>query len=200
MPDRRHVAVLLAAGGSLRLGRPKQLLQRDGESLVHRAARLALQTTPSRLIVVLGAQGDEIAAPLQDLAWQRIDNPDWREGLGSSLRLVQRALAAETASTLLLGCDQPALDVAHLQTLLAAARAAHSGCAATAYGERVGLPALVSAALLQSASPQGDRGLRDALARPPRAQLGIIDAGELALDIDTPEELARARAVGLVDA
>ena len=42
-----HVAVVLAAGGSTRLGRPKQLLTRDGEALVHRAARLALACTSS---------------------------------------------------------------------------------------------------------------------------------------------------------
>ena len=59
---RAHVAVLLAAGGSTRLGQPKQLLTRDGEPLVRRMARLLSHTSPRRLYVIVGAHYDTFGA------------------------------------------------------------------------------------------------------------------------------------------
>ncbi len=63
----RHAVVLLAAGGSRRLGAPKQLVDVDGESLVRRAARAALATDPSQALVVVGAHADAVWSAVADL-------------------------------------------------------------------------------------------------------------------------------------
>lgn len=194
-----HAAVVLAAGGSTRLGRPKQLLTRDGETLVHRAARLAIATGATRVLVVIGAQADDVAGAVRDLPVECLFNTLWHEGLAGSVRIAAEALDHATGATLLLACDQPALDAAHLQTLLEAARRTASGSAATRLGDRVGIPAVVAPGMLQAAlAVQADRGLRDALNAPNADVIGC-DAPDLAFDIDTPEDVAIAVAKGWLD-
>ena len=194
-----HAAVVLAAGGSTRLGRPKQLLTRAGETLVHRAARLALASGASRVLVVVGAYADDVDAAVGDLPVACLVNARWREGLAGSVRVAADALATHAHATLLLTCDQPALDVAHLQALLEASRRAPSGSAATRFGDRVGIPAVVAPATLRAAlAGQGDRGLRDVLNA---VGAGVIacDAPDLVLDIDTPDDVATAVSRGWLD-
>ena len=101
---------------------------------------------------------------------------------------------------LLLGCDQPALEVAHLDALLAGTDAASSGCAATGYGARLGLPAVVAPALLALAAVlRGDQGLRAPLNALAPDSIGRLDAPELQFDLDTPADVARAIERGLLD-
>ena len=113
-----HVAVVLAAGGSRRLGQPKQLLKRDGETLVHRAVRLALETKPQRVLLVVGGHAQAMRDAVADLDVEVVMNAGWEEGLASSVRAAAVALAGNQARCLLLACDQPALQHSHLQQLL----------------------------------------------------------------------------------
>ncbi|PPJ43101.1 nucleotidyltransferase family protein [Pseudoxanthomonas sp. KAs_5_3] len=193
------VAVVLAAGGSTRLGRPKQLLTRDGETLVHRAARLALASGASRVLVIVGAYAGDVVAAVRDLPVECVVNAKWSEGLAGSVRIAVDALAPHDHATLLLTCDQPALDVAYLHALQEASRRAPSGSAATRFGDRVGVPAVVAPTMLHAAlAVQGDRGLRDAL-NAAGADVIACDAPDLGVDIDTPEDLAAAVARGWLD-
>ena len=195
-----HAAVVLAAGGSRRLGRPKQLLQRGGETLVHRALRLAMDTAPDRLLVVCGGYTEQVVAAVQDLPVELLINTHWREGLGSSLHVAASALARHAGPTLIQSCDQPALAVAHLQTLLDLAQHALSGCAATLHGERIGIPVVVSAPVLRTAySLRGDHGLGQVLNAFPRDGLAVMAAAELQDDLDTEEDVAAAIAKGWLD-
>ncbi|HEY0504816.1 MAG TPA: nucleotidyltransferase family protein [Lysobacter sp.] len=198
----RHAAVVLAAGGSRRLGRPKQLLTRDGETLVHRAVRLAAGTHPSRLLAVVGAHANEIAEALQlisvDHRLALVANPDWESGLAGSLAVAARALEGFDAPVLIVACDQPALEEHHLQALLEGAAQSPAGCAATRHGTRLGVPAMVAPSMLaQAHGLSGDVGLGARLT----ATSGVwtLDAPELAHDIDTPDDVARAVAMGWLD-
>ncbi len=200
MNESAHVAVVLAAGGSRRLGQPKQLLQRGGETLVHRAVRLAAATAPRRLLVVVGAYRVDVGAVLRDQPCELVENHEWEQGLSSSLRCAARALEDSDGSILLLGCDQPALELAHLRALLASAAQSKSGCAATAHNEVFGIPAVATPALLQQAKTLvGDRGLRALLNASGRERLGVLRAPELAFDLDTPADVRLAIARGLLD-
>jgi molybdenum cofactor cytidylyltransferase len=195
-----HVAIVLAAGGSHRLGRPKQLLRRGGETLVHRAVRLAAATQPRRLLLVIGAHADEVREAVADLRVEILINNEWQEGLASSLRAAVGALGEDGASALILGCDQPALEQIHLQRLLAGAAVSSSGCAATLHGTARGVPAVVSAAVLQEArGVHGDRGLRGSLQQLPSDSLYLLEAVELEFDLDTPADVEKAAADGLID-
>lgn len=195
-----HDVVVLAAGGSRRLGRPKQLLVRDGETLVHRAVRLAAATAPRRLVVVTGAHAGEVVDAVRDIPCECIHNPDWQTGLAGSVRVAGDALVANAGSVLVLGCDQPALQGEHLASLLSGAQAATSGCAATAHADGAGIPALVPLAWLREVSPGVDRGLGARLRALPAQALYLLDAPELRFDIDTPQALDEAVARGWIDA
>jgi molybdenum cofactor cytidylyltransferase len=185
-----HNVVILAAGGSARLGQAKQLLRRDGETLVARMVRLAEATRPTRLMMVVGAQADAVIAAVHDPHLEVLINPQWQEGLASSLRYAACALARESAPTMILGCDQVALELPHLLRLIDGYAA--RGCAVTRLGDVRGLPVMVPAEVLSRALDlSGDVGLRAVLRE--RAHVFELDAPELALDVDTAEDVALAR-------
>ena len=185
----RHGVLLLAAGGSRRLGQPKQLLVLDGETLVHRAARLALATAPADAVVVLGAHGVAIAAAVADLPLRSVACADWTRGMGASLAEGLAALSPDCGAALVLLCDQPDLAPDHLHRLVAAARAAPGRAAASAYAGVLGVPAVLPRAWFAAlASLQGDRGARDLL-RERAAEVIAVAAPALSRDIDVPADL-----------
>ncbi|WCE04937.1 NTP transferase domain-containing protein [Pseudoxanthomonas sp. JBR18] len=197
-----HVAIVLAAGGSRRLGRPKQLIRRNGETLVSRALRLARATSPRRLLLVVGARAAEIVGLVQADDVQVVVNPRWRDGLSSSVLAARAALAEEqdpATGCMLLACDQPALEIDHLTALLHAAAQAPAGCAGIVHGARIGIPAVVSLAQLRQADPHGDAGLRELLNAMPPACAGMVVAPQLCMDLDTPPDLDLAAQQGLID-
>lgn len=188
-----HDAVILAAGGSLRLGRPKQLLTVGGETLMARASRIVAATGPGKTVAVLGAHAERMCGKLAGA--MAVFNPDWATGLASSLRAAADALAGRTDPVLVVVIDQLALDEAHLWRLLAA----HDGSrdTVTAYGEAMGVPAVVRAAtLMRAVALEGDIGFR-ALWQdtPPQT----VRAEAFAEDLDTEADLARAVSAGRID-
>jgi len=194
------VAVVLAAGGSRRLGYPKQLLRRDGETLLRRAARLGRGSGARRVLVALGAQAVQLRPELEGLEAEIVDVPEWQQGLGASLARLQAVLGGDRhRHVLVLGCDQPALGAGHLQHLLDAAHAAPAGSAFSGYAGVRGLPAAVGWPAWVQARFAGDEGLR-ALARDGSMRgIAQVDAPDLALDLDTPADVAAAVSLGWLD-
>lgn len=197
---RQHAAVVLAAGGSRRLGRPKQLLRRDGETLVRRAVRLASATSPARLLVVVGGEGSAVEDELQACACEIIRNTSWQEGIASSLRAVSRALPGVDLPILVLGCDQPALEHRHLAALLLGASQSRSGIAATLHAGAAGIPAVVPATWFAGFKGTGDHGFGSQLRALPAESLFLLKEDALEQDLDTPGDIAAAITLGWVDA
>ena len=201
-------AVVLAAGGSTRLGRPKQLVDYGGRPLVRRAAEsaLAAATGGGPVVVVLGARADEVRAALAGLPVRLVTNEGWAEGMSTSVVAGVRALldAAPTIDAALLTlADQPLVDAAALGALVAAFAERRTAIVAAAYGDAVGAPALFARARLDAllALPPGDRGA-GALIRGARPEeVTRVPLAAAALDVDTPADvdalastLAEARA------
>ncbi len=188
----RHGTVLLAAGASRRLGRPKQTVLIDGEPLVARMAGMALATDPRALVVSLGAQADLVRQALGDAG----DDPrvrcivaaDWALGMGASLRSGLDALPDDCDAALVLLCDQPALTVAHLERLLAAWRVDPARASASTYAGVPGVPAVLPRTWWPSIDAGSDRGARDLL-RARTAEISTITAAGLERDLDTPIDL-----------
>lgn len=191
--------VVLAAGGSTRLGQAKQLLTRDGETLVHRAVRLALETSPAQVLVVVGANADSIAACVADLDCELVSNGEWQSGMAGSLRAAGENLGPAVHRVLVLVCDQPALERRHLDALLEGARASEAGCAATVHGDALGVPAVVPRDWFESMPAAGDRGFGARLGQQPAAGIYRLEAPDLETDIDSPGDLAKARVRGWLD-
>lgn len=194
-----HAVVVLAAGGSSRLGTSKQLLQREGETLVHRVVRLALATSPSRLIVVVGADQAATIDALADLDAAIVPNADWREGLASSLRAAAGELTGFDGPVLVLGCDQPAVEGHHLDALLAGVERAGTHASATLHEGAPGIPAVVPAAWFRNVATSGDYGFGRALRGLPRNSICLLDVPALHFDIDTPADAELAAARGWLD-
>ncbi|NPC71730.1 nucleotidyltransferase family protein [Corallococcus exiguus] len=182
--------VLLAAGGSSRLGQPKQLMRHEGVSLVRRAAERALAASPV-VAVVLGARRDDVAAELDGLAVRCVDNPDWALGQGSSLHAGLRALPPDVDGALLMLCDQLRVDAPHLRSLIATFERTRAPIVASTYAGTRGVPALFSRALfpeLEALPPTG--GARGLIARDPSRVVEVpLPGGEE--DVDTAEDALR---------
>ncbi len=184
-----HGVVVLAAGDSSRLGQSKQLLRHRGETLIHRAARIALETTPGDAVIVLGAQADSIFAQVADLPIRRVDCDDWPLGMAASLLTGIAALSAECDGALIVVCDQPALSTAHLTALIAAWHTNPQHAAASHYADHLGVPALLPREWFTDLrNLHGDLGAHDLLAQR-RAEITVVANEALAIDIDRPVDL-----------
>ena len=182
-------AIVLAAGASTRLGQPKQLLRLPGahESLLEHTLRVARAAELQPVFVVLGAQAEAIAAATNLQGATALRNPEWQEGMASSIRCGLRAVqeeAPEATGVLLLVCDQPALTSEHLRAMLAVHRAQPEAIVASHYAETFGVPLLAPRTLFSClATLTGDRGAR-ALLQNPRLQVTGIDFPRGAWDVD----------------
>jgi molybdenum cofactor cytidylyltransferase len=114
------IAVLLAAGPSTRLGRPKQLVRFRDESLVRRAARLLTEMNASSVTVVTGCESRSVENELSDLPVDLVHNRNWEQGMGSSIACGVRSLASEAEGLLLMACDQWRMELADLERLKSA--------------------------------------------------------------------------------
>jgi molybdenum cofactor cytidylyltransferase len=127
-------AIILAAGGALRFGGPKQLLEIDGQPMVRRSARLALAAGLAPVIVVCGAYLSQVKQALTGLPVNCVENPDWQEGQSTSLRAGLQNLPEETSGAVFLLADQPFLS---LDIILALVRE-HAQTLAPIVAPRVG--------------------------------------------------------------
>jgi molybdenum cofactor cytidylyltransferase len=187
--------VLLAAGGSSRLGRPKQLLLHEGKTLVRRAAEAAVAAGCEPVVVVLGAHAQDVAAELTGLPVRTVHNAAWEAGMGSSLRVGLRALDTEgrqsVDAALVMLCDQLRVDARHLRALVEAFTRTRSPIIASGYDGARGVPALFSRALFSELeSLTADQGARGVIAQDPSRVVEVVLAGG-SEDVDKPADLSR---------
>jgi molybdenum cofactor cytidylyltransferase len=112
--------VLLAAGGSTRLGQPKQLVPVDGEALVLRTARSLLRLEPAAMLVVTGCDSDRVKEQLAGLPLQIVHNAEWKEGMGTSIACGVKNLPERIGGVLIMLCDQWRVNSADLKRLFEA--------------------------------------------------------------------------------
>ena len=190
--------LLLAAGGSTRMGRPKQLLEYGGQPLLRHSVEQALASRCRPVVVVLGADADACRAVIDDLPVQIVLNHDWAQGMGSSIRAGMSALAAgETGESvpeavLIALCDQPLISSAFLDALVQLHVEQHAPMVAASYDNRPGVPALFARALFpRLAALDGQAGAKALLQAADGAHLLTIPAPQAAVDVDTPDDYAR---------
>ena len=187
--------VLLAAGGSRRLGRPKQLLRERGRPLLLRAVDAARAAAPGApLIIVLGAHRARLRLVLRRAAPTAlvVANSGWAEGLASSLNAGLDAVPSGVRAILVQLVDQPRVDADALRRLLTAWRRRPGAPAAARYENHAGVPAVLPRTSWRAVRAlRGDSGAR-ALLRGAHA-LTLVDMPEAAVDLDTPEDVSAWR-------
>jgi molybdenum cofactor cytidylyltransferase len=155
----------LAAGDSSRMGgEPKQLLVYKGQSLMRRVTETALALQLGPVVVVLGANREQIVPELAGLPVTLVDNPSWPSGQASSLKTGLAALYLtnkDIAAVLVLHTDQPLVSVGLLVHMLDIWKETSKGIVACRYDTQLSVPALFSrdyiAELLQQ---EGDKGVK----------------------------------------
>jgi molybdenum cofactor cytidylyltransferase len=185
--------ILLAAGGSQRLGRTKQLLPcpGTGEPLIVRMARIAWGCHLGPVVVVLGAEADACRAALATIPVAAILHPAWAEGMGGSLACgMRRIAAADLDAVLVLLVDQPQITTADLLRLRVQHHEGSKPITASRYAGSLGPPAIFSAGLFSSlAALSGTRGAKALLQDP--ALVDPFDLPAAGFDLDTPDDVQR---------
>jgi molybdenum cofactor cytidylyltransferase len=184
----RVAAVVLAAGGSTRFGKPKQFALFEGETFVRRIVRAAIEAGCAPVVVVTGEDSAQITSDLTRFTVTIAMNPGWSSGVASSIRAgVQRAmdLAADLDTSLLLSCDQPFVTAAVLAQLIQLRLTSGKPIVESAYATTLGIPAIFDRScfpdLLRLKGDSGAKGI--ILARPQDVASFDFPAGEI--DIDT---------------
>ncbi len=186
-------AIILAAGASSRMGRPKQLLDWGGRPLVRVAAEQALAARLDDVIVVVGGAGGAVTAALAGLPLRVIDNPAYAEGQSTSLRAGVAALGPAVAAAVVMLGDQPFVTAAIVERLIAEWRATGAAIVAPSYRGRRGNPVLFARAIFpELLAITGDQGARAILAAH-AADLRLVpfDDDRPLADIDTPADYQR---------
>lgn len=185
-------AIVLAAGGSTRLGHPKQLIIHAGETLVRHAALAALEAGADRVVVVLGSDAARVALDLNIPSVEIVINEEWESGLASSLAAGLRAITAKHScdAVMVTLADQPLVDAAALKRLISAFDAKHRIVAA-AYAGTIGVPAIFgSEHIPELLLLKGDLGAGQWM-RARMSEVTPVPLPEAELDIDTQADAAR---------
>jgi molybdenum cofactor cytidylyltransferase len=183
--------LILAAGGSTRLGKPKQLLPYLGKTLVEHAVATALASCADEVTVVVGAEECAVREKLADLPVRIVSNADWAEGMGSSIRCGVGALMSETACVVIMLCDQPHVTSALIRDLVDRHFKTGAPIVASSYDGVKGAPSAFGASLFQDLkSLKGDAGARDLIRKSPVPVESVpFDGGNL--DVDVEEDIRR---------
>jgi molybdenum cofactor cytidylyltransferase len=201
-------AIILAAGGSSRLGRPKQLLTFHGETLVRRAVRAAAEAGCDPVILVVGAMSDtirsEIAIRESRIAssWASgvgartivVENTEWQNGVDTSIRRGLEQLPESLEAVVLIACDQPFVDASVIAELIAAYEKTGKPMIASSYADTLGVPALFDHCCFADllALPAGFGAKTLMTTQPNDVAVVAFELG--AIDIDTPEDFERLTA------
>ncbi|MCO6385465.1 NTP transferase domain-containing protein [Aliihoeflea sp. 40Bstr573] len=188
-------AAILAAGRSSRMHGPNKLLAEfDGEPLIRRVAEAVTNSSVDATHVVLGHQRDRVASALGGLDLAMVENPEYADGLSTSLKAAERALPPEVNGLLVVLGDMPGVTAKAIDAMLEAFAGAGGQAIirATDAGKR-GNPVLLPRALFaQIERIEGDTGARHLVEC---AALPVVDVelgAAASLDLDTQEAVRQA--------
>ena len=183
--------IILAAGASRRMGRPKQLLEYQGQTLLNRTIGIARSLNNNPVIVVLGANAELIEPTISNSEVGIVYNPDWDTGMGSSIRTGLNALLekhSEISAVLVLLVDQPYLTADLLNSLITEYQQNTPPVVAARYGEVLGVPALFNRSVFPRLFGLDKQvGARKVIASY-RQELRSIPFPKGAIDLDTPSD------------
>jgi molybdenum cofactor cytidylyltransferase len=184
------ISVILAAGDSKRMGKPKQLLPWGKHTLIEHAIEQHLNSKVSEIYVVLGANLEKIKNQMKDYPVKILENKTWESGLSTSIVTAAHHIKqekVEAGGILIALADQPLLDADYLNTLLQIFNKNPNKIAATAYEKKCGVPAIFPISYLDALSElSGDKGASQ-LIHAEKSHMIVVNSGDKTSDIDTPE-------------
>ena len=194
MNEPRVSIVILAAGTSSRLGRPKQLLELDGEPLIRWAVRHAIASRATEVVLVVGSRGDEIAMAAGDSGQRTVINPDFAQGQSTSMIAGIRALGDGADAVIMMLGDQPTVRPALLDRLIDRFAVDHPAIVQPRYSDGPGNPVLFAARMFpELLDVKGDLGAREVIKRH-RSEVIFVEVDSPAPpDVDSDADYERLR-------
>jgi molybdenum cofactor cytidylyltransferase len=183
----RVAGVVLAAGMSRRLGRPKQLLRLGDRTVIEHVVSASLSANMDEVIVVLGARAGEVRSALAGYPVRIVINERFAEGQGTSLAAGIRALGADVDAAVFLLGDQPGVSAHDIERVVDMRRSTGASIIMTAYGDERGHPVLFGREHFPALMAlEGDQGGRDVIRRHTEDVLTVAgDRDTVPADIDT---------------
>ena len=179
---------MLAAGASVRLGKPKQLLSYKGKSFLQNMVSAAINTHLSPVVVVLGAHATLIAGEITEDNVHVVQNQEWEEGIASSIRCgigALRKISPASDAAILMVCDQPYITSSILNDLFTAQQKTGKPIAAAYYSGIAGTPVLFHKIFFpELLLLKGDKGAAKILQQQTE-QVATVPFPLGAIDIDT---------------
>jgi molybdenum cofactor cytidylyltransferase len=190
----RTGVIILAAGNSSRLGRPKQLLPYRGRTLLSHTVSETLDAGLHPVAVVTGAYHEEVKESLQGQSLRIIFNPAWEEGMASGIVAGlsnMLSVHSDIDAVIITVCDQPFISSALLSQLVGTFEMSGKGIIACTYADSVGTPVLFGRSYFeQLLALGGSEGAKKLLKQYP-ADLATIRFPDGHIDIDTEEDAER---------
>jgi molybdenum cofactor cytidylyltransferase len=187
--------VILAAGGSTKLGSPKQLVRIKGKTVFRRSVETALACDRDVLIVVLGSRAEEILIAAEGLPIEVVINNEWETGISSSIKAGLAKLlelAPDIDAVIIMLSDQPFVDEKTIRSLFNTYYTSGKPIVAAEYNGVVGVPALFDRVMFDELMKlEGDAGARVIIRQNAIEDVATIFAPEAAFDIDTPQDRER---------
>jgi molybdenum cofactor cytidylyltransferase len=184
--------IIPAAGASKRLGRPKQLVEFDGKTLIRCAVEASLEVI-SNVIVVTGCEDVAVREQVEDLPVYFVDNPDWEKGMGTSIAVGLRAAIdrfEELDGAIIHLCDLPLIDSTHIKRIADKAERSGLSVVYTEYSDAKGVPAFFGKSMFEELLfLDGDRGAKKVIEQVNDSERESVVFDGLFADIDVPEDL-----------
>ena len=190
-------AVVLAAGASSRMGKPKQILPLDGVPMLERVLEVLRRTSVGRVVVVLGANAAAVRKGVKFTDELVVFNPRFAEGMSSSLRLGLRHVGKEAEAVVVVLGDQPFVEPLTIDKLVAAYWKSRAPIVVPTHRGERGNPVLFERSVFpQIATIRGDKGAKSVVQENARnvLEVEVPDSGVL-VDLDTPSDLDGVTAV-----
>jgi molybdenum cofactor cytidylyltransferase len=182
--------IILAAGESSRMGKPKQLLPFQGQSLIQYMVQNGLTSRCFPVVVVLGSNAPLIKLEIKDFPVFVAENPHWEKGMGCSISAgmkMVRSVLSHVEAVIVMLCDQPYVKATLLNEFIEKYQQTRAPLIASEYGGTLGVPALFDFTYFdQLCNLQGHEGARKILAKEQNVLTIPFPHGEI--DLDTPED------------
>lgn len=183
-------AIILAAGMSTRMGRPKQLLKVGHSTLIRIITENVLVSNVDEVHVVTGYKQKEVSAAINDLPVKVVFNPRYKEGQGTSLALGAKSISDSTSVLLVFMVDQPMISASLINMLIAEFQKRSCLALRPVCKGLPGHPVIFSGTLIDELkSLSGDKGARQVLKKL-EDRVVYLSVGDEAVifDIDTPKD------------
>lgn len=191
-------AIILAAGKSERMEGFKQLLKIGNRTMVETVVSSVMESKAEDMIVVLGYRADDVYDVLPEGEYKIVFNPDFEEGMGTSLKRGVDELSAETEAFLVVLADQPFLEPETIDEIINEYERAEPEIVAPAYGGTRGNPVLIDCSLRERIMDiEGDMGAREILGeREESVSLVEISSPSVLFDVNTEEDYKKIQRHG----